>query len=249
MGTPSDLTSEVTRHGRTDVRAAVLSMSARSPDRQDADYLEWHGLDHLPEQYRISALRSGCRWVSTPACRAARAASAARFDDADHVVAYLFADPLRAGLDTFFDLGADLRAVGRMPLRLPMVELAGYELTDTAAASRSLVGGDVLPWRPARGVYVLIEDGEPVRIDPLLEVPGVAGAWTYLGTGSLHPRLASTDGLRLSLLYLDDDPPTVARALVDELDRRWRSGTTSPLLAAPFVTVVPWAWAAALPGP
>ena len=37
------------RHGGSDVRVGVLSLSARSPEGLDARYLEWHALDHLPE--------------------------------------------------------------------------------------------------------------------------------------------------------------------------------------------------------
>ncbi len=222
-------------------------MSARSPEGQDAAYLEWHGLDHLPEQYRIQGVRSGARWVSTAACRAARAASSERFDTVDHVVAYLFAEPVRTSLDTFFALGADLRAADRMPLRLPMVELAGYRRSAIAASRHALVGADVLPWRPALGVYLLIEHGPPLSAEPLLAVGGVAGLWSYAGTGSLHPRLTSTDGLHLTLAYLDDEPTAVAERLGGALHDRWASGDATPLLAAPFVTVQPWAWDAALP--
>ena len=35
------------------VRLCVLSLSARSPDGDDAAYIEWHSLDHLPEQYSL----------------------------------------------------------------------------------------------------------------------------------------------------------------------------------------------------
>ena len=247
-GTPSDQAPLVSRHGGTDVRAGVFSMSARSPDGDDASYLEWHSLDHLPEQYRIAGLRSGARWVSTPACRAARAAEVAPYDAVDHLVAYLFADPVDAGLETFFALGADLRGAGRMPVRLPPVELAGYELTGKVAAPRVLVGADVLPWRPCRGVYLLLERGKVATPDVLLEAPGVAGAWSYEGTATLHPRLAGTEGAHLTVAYLDDDPAATAGRLAEVLVARWASGAVSPLLAAPFVTVVPWAWDAALPG-
>lgn len=247
-GSPSDATPSVGRHGGSDVRIGVLSMSARSPEGEDARYLEWHGLDHLPEQYRIAGVRSGARWVSTPACRDARAASVARYDGVDHVVCYLFADPVREALDTFFALGADLRAAGRMPVRLPPVELAGYELRGKVAAPRVLVGADVLPWRPCRGVHLLLERGEPAAPDALVAVPGVAGVWSYEGSASLHPRLSPVVGVHLTIAYLDDDPATTAGRLGPVLAERWSSGAVEPLLAAPFVTVVPWAWGAALPG-
>jgi hypothetical protein len=247
-GTPTDQDAQVCRHGASDVRIGVLSMSARSPDGDDARYLEWHTLDHLPEQHRISGMRSGARWVSTPACRAARAAEAPPYDAVDHVVAYLFADPVDAGLDTFFALGADLRAAGRMPVRLPAVELGGYELAGKAASPRVLVGADVLPWRPCRGIYLLLERGPLTSTATLLDVPGVAGIWSYAGSDLLHPRLADTAGKHLAVAYLDDDPAATAGRLADTLAARWSSGALVPLLAAPFVTLVPWAWDGALPG-
>lgn len=246
-GSPSDVSPGVLRHGRTDVQAVVVSMSARAADGRDAEYLAWHGLDHLPEQHRIGSIRAGARWVSTPACRAARLAEDERFAAVDHVVAYLFAEPLGPGLDTFFALGADLRAAGRMPALLPSVELGGYELAHTAAADRVLVGADVLPWRPHRGVLLVVERGVPPSADGLLEVDGVAGCWTFTGRGDLHARLADTGGLTFTIVYLDDDPPTVAGRAAPMLTNRWAESGITPLLAAPFMTVVPWEWDAALP--
>jgi hypothetical protein len=246
-GRPSDLVPDVLRMGTTDVRLGVLSMSARSPDGLDAKYLEWHGLDHLPEQYRIPGIRSGQRWASTPACRAARVAGDARFEATDHVVLYLFADPVVASLDTFFDLGGALGAAGRMPLRLPAVELGGYELVGRAASLRVLAGADVLPWRPARGAYLLIESGGADNdLAELVDVPGVAGIWRYRGARP-YPRLADTTALHLTVCYLDDDPVQVAGRIAGDLADRWRSGEVVPMLGAPFEVVVPWAWDRALP--
>src|SRR5262245_10704660 len=39
---------------------------------QHRAYNEWHMLDHMPEQFPIPGIAFGQRWVSTPACRAAR---------------------------------------------------------------------------------------------------------------------------------------------------------------------------------
>lgn len=245
--TPSDRIPAVLDRGVTDVRTGVFSLSARSPDGLDAAYLEWHTLDHLPEQYRIAELRNGTRWVSTPACRRARAAAAARYEEVDHVVAYLFADPASSALDTFFGLGADLAANGRIPMRLPAVELGGWRLAATVAAGRIRAGADVLPWRPARGSYLLIEEGHAPP-DRLVAVAGVAGCWQFEGTGSLSPRLADTAGLHLTVCYLDEDPAAVAESLRPVLESRWAEGNVAGVFAAPFTTVVPFAWDRSRPG-
>src|SRR6202012_2958544 len=91
-GTPSDDAPAILATGHNDIGVVFVSMSGRHPEGRDADYLQWHSLDHRPEQYRLAALRSSVRIVSTPACRAARAASDKRFDATDHVMTYLFKD-------------------------------------------------------------------------------------------------------------------------------------------------------------
>jgi hypothetical protein len=217
----------------------VVSLSARSPEGSDAAYLAWHGLDHLPEQYGISSLVSGQRWVSTPSCRSARAAGAEELDAADHVVQYLFADPLEGALDRFFSLGAELREAGRMPLRLPPVELAAYELAERVASPRALVGAAVLPWRPCRGAYVLIEDGVDESREHLCDVDGVAGVWRYTGA-ALHDRLVDTTGRQLTVCYLDENPAMVGARITKALD--------GPVMfGAPLETVAPFDWERSLP--
>jgi len=245
--TPSDESPVVTLGG-IDVVASIVSMSARSPGGDDADYLRWHGSDHLPEQYRLVGLRHGCRWVSTPDCREARLASDDRFDAMDHLVQYLLAEPLDATLGEFFSLGQALHEAGRMPSRLPSVELGGYRFVEAIAAPRALVGAAVLPWRPNRGIELLVEQGvSPEPLLDLVDVEGVAGVWSYEGTVGLDPRLAATGGLHLHIVYIDEDPVAVADRLWPPLARRWAHDSVSPLLAAPMVTVVPFAWDRALP--
>jgi hypothetical protein len=224
-----------------EIRLAVVSLSARSPDGRDADYLEWHGLDHHPEQYAVAGIQHGQRWVSTPACRQARAATDDRFDAADHVMQYLFADPLEPSLDRFFTLGAELGRAGRMPIRLPAVELAGYEPVRRVTAAHALVRPEVLPWRPSRGGYLLVErDAADDGGDDLAAVDGVAGFWRYRG-GSFDARLADTSGLHLTVCYVDGDPVETGRRLAGVVD------ADRTLFAAPFVSVVPWDWTRSLP--
>ena len=88
---------------------------------------------------------------------------------------YFFSDT--AGLDGFLTLSAALGGAGRKLPLLPPVERGVYGVQSRVAAARVKVGADVLPWWPARGVYLLLEtSGAPTT--ELVEVDGVAGIWS-----------------------------------------------------------------------
>jgi hypothetical protein len=245
VGRPSDEVPEMLATGRTDITTVYVSMSARHPDGADADYLEWHSLDHRPEQHRLGGLRASFRVVSTPACRAARAASDPRYDPVDHVMTYLF-----TGVDSlplFNDLNVAMADVGRTPYLLPTVERAVYDLRGTAAAPRIKVGADVLPWWPSTGVYLLVEQGAAGAAE-LVDVPGVGGVWW----GTARPMdppyaTAATSGLQITYCFLDDEPAAVAERLRPALESRWSATGSQPLLAAPFHALVDYDWGRYLP--
>jgi hypothetical protein len=242
-GTPSDDLPEVLATGATDVRVLFVSMSAREPDGRDEEYLEWHSLDHRPEQYRLDGVRHSLRLVSTPACRAARAVTDSRYDAVDHVMTYFFADA--NVLDRFTALSAALGG-DRRPLRLPTVEFGVYDVAGRVAAPRALAGADVIPWRPARGVFLVVEQGarSPAA---LAEVPGVAGIWWHHTSTVASPVATDNEGMQVTYCYLDDDPVDVAVRLRAPLDARWKEIDVEPLLAAPFYTPVPFEWGRYLP--
>ena len=128
--------------------------------------------------------------VSTPDCRAARAASNARYDEADHLQTYFFAG--LSAMDGFNALSVALRNAGRAPYLLPLVERSAYRLEGIAAAPRIKVGADVLLWWSTKGVYFMIERGGAPVAD-LLDVPGVGGARG--GEVQSHSSLPSTPGI------------------------------------------------------
>ena len=244
-GTPSDEVDAILATGRSGVTTIFVSMSHRHPRGDDAEYLAWHGLDHRPEQYRLATLRSSVRLVSTPSCRAARAASHARLDATDHVMTYFFADI--AGLPGFSDLGAARRSAGRMPYDvLPPVERGVYSLRETDAAPRIKIGADVLPWWPASGVYLIVEQGHATATG-LSDVPGVAGTWSAVAVPA-DPEVATAEvGQSITFCFLDGDPVATAERLRPVLERRWSDTGVTPLLAAPFHTVVARDWHRHLP--
>jgi hypothetical protein len=245
VGAPSDAVPEILSTGGTDVTTIYMSLTARHPEGDDAAYLAWHSLDHRPEQHRLPTLRASFRLVSTPQCRAARAASDPRYDAADHLMTYLFTDV--DGLPAFNELNIAMAEAGRTPYLLPLVERAVYRLDGTAAAARVKVGADVLPWWPATGVYLLIEHGERPAHD-LVDVDGVGGAW-WGGALPKEPPYTTQDnrGLQISYLFLDDDPPVVGERLRPVLAQRWSDSGVTPLLAAPFHSLVSHDWGRYVP--
>ena len=246
VGTASDEVDAILATGRSDVSRIFMSMSARHPEGGDAAYLEWHTLDHRPEQHRLPKLRASMRLVSDPQCRAARAASSPPFDRVDHVMSYFFADD--EGFAGFGDLSVALRAAGRTPFLLPLVERRVYEVRGRIADPLIKAGADVLPWRPARGVYLIIGNEAP---DPteLIGIPGVAGIWTGATIGTASDRGLSEDigGQQLTFCFIDEDLVPVAVQMKPALERIWERTGHEAAFAGPFHLVVPFEWNRYLP--
>jgi hypothetical protein len=241
-GAPSDEVPQILATGRGDITTMFVSMAEKHPEGADADYLCWHTLDHRPEQQRLAAIRTSLRAVSTPACRAARAASDGSFEAVDHVMTYFFNDP--KGLEAFNSLSIALRDAGRSPFILTPVQRAVYTVQNRVSAPRTRIGADVLPWLPLRGVYILLEKGQ-VSSTTLIQEPGVAGVWC---AGSVASAFATAGtGQQLTYCFLDGDPVHTAETLRPVLEQRWRETGIQPLLAAPFYAVVPYEWDRYLP--
>ena len=242
-GTPSSQLPEVLASGQSDVSRIFTSMAARESNGRDADYLTWHSLDHRPEQYRIAGLRHSIRLVSTPACRAARAFSDPAYDAVDHVMTYFFSE--NAAFDQYAVLSKALGG-NRRPFRLPTVSANYYKLAGKAASSGAIVGADVIPWRPARGVYLILEEGTDSPTE-LCKIEGVAGVWWHHGGPAPVAGFANNSGLQLSYCFIDGELLSTAKRLRRALEQRWTAVAAKPLLAAPFQMLEPFAWDKYLP--
>lgn len=242
VGSPSDQTADILATGSPPITTLFLSMAERHPEGDDAGYLQWHSLDHRPEQQRLPDLHTSIRVVSTPECRTARAASSPDYDAIDHLMMYFFTDP--RGLQGFAELSRALRAAGRSPFVLNPVQRGLYQVSEKIAAPRARIGSDVLPWLPVAGLYILLEP-QPLAATELCAVDGVAGVWR--ADAGASPLATVAPGQQLSCCFLDDDPLRVAQRLTPLLQARWQHTGVDPLLAAPFYAVIPWQWHRYLP--
>ena len=151
------------------VKFGVFSLSASAADGDDSRYLRWHHLDHLPQQYEVAGLLYGQRWVSTPECLALRPVQSERFEPVNHVVHYLFGEPVAQAVDDFFAFRDHLIEIGRFPEWLPNRLVSGGEPVEVHAAPSASVTAEVVPYRPNRGAYLVIEQCDP---------PGDSARWS-----------------------------------------------------------------------
>jgi hypothetical protein len=138
----------------------------------------------------------------------------------------------------------------------PTLQLSGLALLHWYASPRVQVSAEVLPWRPHRGIVLVVEepaDGEQgawlqwlhaEHHQRLLELPGVAGVWFYGSTRTWRLGSRFHSGRQhITTVFLDDDPATVAAALRPHLEQRWASGAARALFAGPLRTMIEWeAW-------
>lgn len=226
-----------------------------------ADYNRWHQLDHRPENLALPGVAWGDRWEVRQGSEDLTVGTLA--GAVDFVAMYWFREPVDASVAAWDALGEASFQWGRGPL-LPGIHrplLAFFRPVKGYAAPRALVSPDVLPYRPNRGLHLTAtrfsdphgpeaheahrrEDREV--IPALLEVDGVAGAWTFSYS---HPQRHTSlpfdespadppGSLRLRLVYLEDDPDRVTPRLRD-VEAAF-SGSGELVLSTPVHTIIPW---------
>src|SRR5690348_7178774 len=112
----------------------------------------------MPEQYSLPGVVHAQRWAADGDLPNHRIAADAPLTDVGGVVNYLFSEPVQQTYDDFMALGGQLHKVGRFPESRPSLQLRLLELQDWHAAPAALVSSDVVPFRPHRGVVLIVEE-------------------------------------------------------------------------------------------
>ncbi len=233
------------------VAFGFFSFTEVTDPAEHRSYNEWHQLDHLPEQYPLDGIVYGQRWVSTPACTAARAVSEPPLGPIHYATCYLMSEPIDRTLDDFFELGARLHDLDRF-FRHRRAHLTGpFRVRTAVAAPRVLISAAAVPYRPHRGIYVIVEqlagsepdDAPETRTAALAETPGVAGTWTFESDARLVSRRWSPGVHRITVCWLDEPPLAVAPRLAALVAGSRSSGAAARVVfAGPFETITPWEW-------
>ena len=235
------------------VKAAFFSITPPGPPDDDGSYLRWHLLDHMPEQYQLPGIQFALRYIADGEYKNHRLVANGKLADVGNIVNYLVGDPVQQTHEDFMQLGPQLAEIGRYPDRRPYLQLRMPALLRWYASPQALVSAEVVPFRPHRGVLVVIEEpvGDDVgawqkwlhteHIPAVLQVPGTAGAWMYgtTNTWKLHPATQG-DPQFTTVIYLDDDPLAVTKVLRPLIEQRWATGAVRPVYAGPLRTMIQW---------
>lgn len=248
---------------------AFFSFVELSDASQHDAYNRWHQLDHRPENLALPGVAWGDRWARVAEPGAGQVPDAA-FAATDYVAMYWFRSPVAESVGEWDRLGEASFQWGRGPI-IPGVRrslLGFFRPVKGYAAPRIGVGPDVLPYRPNRGMHVTLTryakphsldthecfTWEDTRVVPeLLEVPGVAGAWTFSFSHTQRHSTLPLDsalddpagGLRIRLLYVDEEPSETSAA-VRAVEERLAAEPGAPrvpgdvLFSAPLRTIIPW---------
>ncbi|MFE8013856.1 hypothetical protein ACFU3O_14080 [Streptomyces antibioticus] len=231
------------------------------------EYNEWHQLDHRPENLALPGVVWGERWARTPDCAEVTHTADERYADLDFIAMYWFREPAERSVAEWTELGERSFQWGRRP-ELAYVKrpfLSFFTPVKGYAAPRALVSAEALPFRPNLGIRLtLTEVTEPrslaserafrwhdsVGMPGLLDIPGVAGGWTFSFAYSQRPATdAGADRpdpapASLRLLYLDEDPVQVEkeiRAKEAAWEREGGPGAAEEvLLSGPLRAITPW---------
>ena len=238
------------------VKAAFFSLTPPAPPGDDGSYLRWHLLDHMVEQYQLPGIQYVLRYIVDGDYLDRRIVATGHLEDVGNVVNYLVGDPVQQTHEEFMQLGPRLAEMGRFPEVRPSLQLRMPALLHWYAAPQAQISPEVVPFRPHRGVVLIVE--EPVGDDvaawlqwlhsdhypAVLATPGVAGAWMYGTTNTWNPHPATQgDPQYTTVIYLDEDPLATTKALTSLVEERWHSGSVRPLFAGPLRTMIEWeAW-------
>jgi hypothetical protein len=205
------------------VRAAFFNFTAPTPTGDDiSSYLRWHALDHMPEQYQLPGILHGTRWMADGDCLDARITGSGNLAEVGSVVNYLVTEPVQSTHDEFMELGPRLALMGRFPEHRPSLQLTMPALHRWYSSPRVQISSEVVPFRPHRGVVVVVE--EPTKNESVRGPSdgGEPNRWASAGEAAVDDTERWQSWLHAEHYPALMDLPGVAGAWMYGSSRLWR---------------------------
>lgn len=248
---------------------AFFSLAGLTDPSRHREYNEWHQFDHQPENRSLPGVRYGERWVRTPELAATSSVHDERLAAVHYLNTYGFNEPWRASFDDWTVLADQSVQLGRRPdigyTYRPLLGL--FRTIGTHVADRARVSAFALPYRPVTGVWFglwRVESADvsarhcfslaaETRIRYSLNVPGVAGAWSYSSMATtlddgwqpdadghwLNLAVAESGRFHAELVFLDGAVDTATEWLRESMPQQ---AAAALLFASPFLPIRPWEW-------
>jgi hypothetical protein len=222
------------------VVAGFFSFTEVTDPGAHREYNEWHQLDHLPEQMPLRGIAFGQRWVASPASRGVRFEATGALSSADYLTIYLVVPPVDEAMRDFFDLAVALHEKERFFSDRRAVTAGPLVVTETHAAPRVSISAAAVPYRPNRGVFVIVGGSAADGAAGLTDIAGVAGTWVFR-PGATAPEPPRGAGGRFEddivVCYLDGEALETGRSVLSALEL-----AIPPHFAGVFETIIPWQW-------
>jgi hypothetical protein len=209
----------------------------------------------MPEQFPLTGIAYGQRWVWPPA---RRTNAQAPFDRVHYVTLYLMQEPLDQTLHEFLELGKELGRRGRFHHQRHSHLSGPFTVAGARASARVLVSDEAVPYRPHRGVHVIVEsalgsDDAVARYDAwwrdthaseLCALDGVAGVWRFVTSTRFDAHVWRPGPRRVSVVWIDGDLDSTTARLAGAGDARNATAGDAVVceMAATLETITPWRW-------
>ncbi len=242
------------------IKSGVFVLVEVTGPSSHVEYNWWHSSDHIPENLAIQGIALGTRWAAPGRYKDARQVVHPAFAAHQYLVHYLMTEPLEETWREFIDLGARARALGRSFERRKVLYAGHFRFIKGYVSPRIEVSPEALPFRPSRGVLVVMADAtdaerEPelakwydqVQIPDMLTVKGVMGAYWFRSRGTPHAgdgTVGDPVNRHVFLYYLDEDPLSVMAELKSQTAEWRRTGrmldttrSMRTILAGPYMNI------------
>ncbi len=250
------------RHGErmNKIKSGFFAVAEVDDPEGHAEYNWFHSSDHIPENLALDGVILAARWAAPQRYMDARLAVHPSFATSQYLIHYLMTEPLEEAFQQFAELSGRTRSLGRYFEPRTIHASGHYNLLKAYVAPRLPISPEAVPFRPHRGVFVVMKDlldlskrqelaqwHDQVHVPDVLTVKGVTGcywfeSWTRERAPSSGP--GHPEQRWVFLYYLDEDPLEMMADLPKK-QAEWRaagraydaSQSMEVVLAGPYQTI------------